>query len=152
MTAMRLSTQADYAVRAVYELSLREPGAVVQTRDIAAAQDLPEGYLAKVIQSLVRAGLMRSSRGTGGGVSLARPRNEINVREVFEAVDGPLELHRCAAAQQPCEPGPCGTHSFWQRIEDVLTAELERTDFEALALCRPGAETGDAVAARPAGR
>jgi len=150
---MRLSTQADYGVRAVYELALREPGAVVQTRDIAAAQGLPEGYLAKVIQSLVRAGLIRSTRGTGGGVSLARPRDQISVRDVFEAVDGPLELHRCAATHQACDPGPCGTHVFWQRIEDVLTAELERMDFEALALCRHGAETGDSVVAtRPAGR
>ena len=149
---MRLSTQADYAVRAVYELAQREPGAVVQTRDIAAAQGLPEGYLAKVIQSLVRAGLLHSWRGSGGGVSLARPRAEVSVRDVFEAVDGPLELHRCDGHATPCDAGPCGTHNFWQRIEDVLTAELERMDFEALALCRPGAETGDRVATRPAGR
>ena len=149
---MRLSTQADYAVRAVYELSLREPGAVVQTHDIAAAQGLPEGYLAKVIQSLVHAGVLHSSRGTGGGVSLARPRAEVSVRDVFEAVDGPLKLHRCDAHQQPCEPGPCGTHSFWQRIEDVFTTELERMDFEALATCRSGAEAGDAIAPRLAGR
>ena len=150
---MRLSTQADYAVRAVYELALREPGAVVQTRDIAAAQGLPEGYLAKVIQSLVRGGVLHSSRGAGGGVSLARPRAEVSVRDVFEAVDGPLELHRCDGHTQPCEPGPCGTHSFWQRIEDVLTTELERMDFEALATCRHGAEAGDsAVATTSAGR
>ena len=150
---MKLSTQADYAVRAVYELSLREPGTVVQTRDIASAQGLPESYLAKVIQSLVRAGVLHSSRGTGGGVSLARPRSELTVRDVFEAVDGPLELHRCDNHPQPCESGPCGTHSFWQRIEDVLKAELERTDFEALATCRHGAEAGDsAVATTQAGR
>ncbi len=150
---MKLSTQADYAVRAVYELALREPGAVVQTREIAAAQGLPEGYLAKVIQSLVRAGLLHSWRGTGGGVSLARPRAEVSVRDVFEAVDGPLELHRCDGHTAPCDAGPCGTHTFWQRIEDVLSAELERMDFEALATCRHGADTGDqAVATTQAGR
>ncbi len=150
---MKLSTQADYAVRTVYELAQREPGAVVQTRDIAAAQGLPEGYLAKVIQSLVRAGLLHSWRGSGGGVSLARPRAEVSVRDVFEAVDGPLELHRCDGHGSPCDSGPCGTHSFWQRIEDVLTTELERMDFEALATCRHGAEAGDsAVATTRAGR
>ncbi len=102
---MRLSTQTDYAVRTVFELAQREPGAVVQTRDIAAAQGLPEGYLAKVIQSLVRAGVLHSSRGTGGGVSLARPRAEISVRDVFEAIDGPLELHRCDGHSSPCDAG-----------------------------------------------
>jgi len=150
---MKLSTQADYAVRTVYELALREPGAIVQTRDIAASQGLPETYLAKVIQRLVQAGVLRSARGTGGGVALARPAAQISVRAVFEAVDGPLELHRCAARNEPCDPGPCGTHSFWQRIEDVLTDELERMDFEALAACRHGAEAGDGVVAtRSAGR
>lgn len=150
---MKISTQADYAVRAVYELALRGSGTVVQTREIAAAQGLPEGYLAKVIQSLVRAGLLHSWRGTGGGVSLARPPAEISVRDVFEAVDGPLELHRCDGHSSSCDPGPCGTHTFWQRIEDVLSAELERMDFEALAACRHGADTGDqAVATTQAGR
>jgi len=150
---MKLSTQTDYAVRAVYELALREPGTVVQTREIAAAQGLPEGYLAKVIQNLVRAGLLHSWRGTGGGVSLARPAADVSVRDVFEAVDGPLELHRCDGHTSPCDAGPCGTHVFWQRIEDVLSAELERMDFEALATCRHGADSGDpAVATTQAGR
>ena len=130
---MKLSTQADYAVRTVYELALRDPGTLVQTREIASAQRLPDGYLAKVIQQLVRAGLLRTSRGNRGGVALARPACEISVREVFEAVDGPLELHRCAGGPDPCDAGPCATHGFWQRIEDVLTHELEGMDFEALA-------------------
>lgn len=150
---MKLATQTDYAVRAVYELALREPGAIVQTRDIAAAQGLPETYLAKVVQRLVQAGVLHSARGAGGGLSLARPPAAITVRDVFEAVDGPLELHRCDShTRQPCDPGPCGTHVFWQGIEDVLNAELERMDFGALAACRHGAEAGDTVATRSAGR
>lgn len=130
---MKLSTQVDYAVRTVYELSCREAGAVVQTRDIAAAQRLPEGYLAKVIQSLARAGLLRTVRGIHGGVALTRRPAQISVREVFEAVDGPLELHRCRHQPDPCGEVPCGTHKFWEQVERVLTNELENTDFEALA-------------------
>jgi Rrf2 family protein len=137
---MKLSTQADYAVRTVYELARHEPGAIVQTREIAAAQHLPEQYLAKVIQSLARAGLLRTSRGNQGGVSLTRPPAQISVREVFEAVDGPLELHRCGQRPEPCGAVPCGTHDFWERVERLLAGELDGMDFEALA--DGGAATG----------
>ena len=130
---MRLSTQADYAVRTVYELAVRDPGAVVQTRDIAEAQGVSDRYLAKVIQQLARAGLLRTARGVHGGVALARPASQISVREVCEAVDGPLELHRCDGRPEPCASGPCATHGFWQRVEEVLENELEGMDFEALA-------------------
>ncbi len=130
---MKLSSQADYAVRTVYELAAREPGAVVQTRDIAEAQGISEQYLAKVIQQLARAGVLRTTRGVHGGVALSRPASQISVAEVCEAVDGPLELHRCAGRPEPCVSGPCATHGFWQRIEQVLASELEGTDFEALA-------------------
>jgi Rrf2 family protein len=142
---MKLSTQADYAVRTVYELSRRQPGAIVQTREIAEAQGLPEQYLAKVVQSLARAGLLHTSRGNHGGVSLTRPPVEISVREVFEAVDGPLELHRCGQRPEPCGAVPCGTHDFWERVERLLAGELESMDFKALVA--GGATTGGTVTA-----
>jgi Rrf2 family protein len=112
---VKLSSQVDYAVRTVYDLACREPGAVVQTREIADSQRLTEGYLAKVIQNLARAGLLHTVRGSQGGVSLARPAAQISVREVFEAVDGPLELHRCRHQPDPCGDVACGTHGFWER-------------------------------------
>ena len=147
---MRLSTQADYAVRTVYELSCRQPGAVVHTSEIAAAQGLPERYLAKVVQSLARAGLLRTSRGNSGGVSLTRSPGQITVREVFEAADGPLELHRCRQRPEPCGESPCGTHGFWEKVERVLADELESTSFEALADC--GAKAGGGAADTPTRR
>src|SRR5674536_12361 len=69
---MKLSTQADYAVRAVYELALHEPGAVLHTGDIAAAQRIPCGRLAKVVQDLARAGLVRTQRGPRSASRCAR--------------------------------------------------------------------------------
>jgi Rrf2 family iron-sulfur cluster assembly transcriptional regulator len=134
---MRLSTQADYAVRVVYELALRSPGTVVQTREIAEAQDAPEGYLAKVVQALARAGLLRTVRGSRGGIVLARPAAEISVLEVCEAIEGPTTFHRCAQRAEPCADGPCGTHDFWTRIESLLTHELENTTFAALVSQAP---------------
>ena len=89
---MKLSTQADHAVRAVYELSLHPPGTVLHTSDIAAAQRIPGPRLAKVIHYLARAELVRTQRGQQGGVTLARPAAQITVRDVYEAVEGPILL------------------------------------------------------------
>ena len=148
---MRLSTQADYAVRVVYELASRPSGVVVQTREIAAAQDAPEGYLAKVVQALARAGVLRTVRGAQGGVVLARPATEISVREVCEAIEGPTMFHRCAQRVEPCAEGPCGTHAFWTRIESLLRHELESTTFAALVSQAPHRD-GDPVAHTARGR
>jgi len=127
---MKLSTQADYAVRAVYELALHEPGAVLHTGDIAAAQRIPCGRLAKVVQDLARAAL------------LARPAERITVREVYEAAEGPILLCRCRQRVEPCGDDVCDTHDFWSGVEKRLTEELQTVTFAALTGSRrraPGA-------------
>ena len=129
---MKLSTQADYAVRAVYELALHEPGAVLHTGDIAAAQHIPCGRLAKVVQDLARAGLVRTQRGQQGGVMLARSPEHITVRQVYEAAEGPILLCRCSQRVEPCGDDVCDTHDFWSGVEKLLTEELQTVTFAAL--------------------
>jgi Rrf2 family protein len=139
---MKLSTQADYAVRAVYELSRHEAGSVVHTSDIAAAQRIPGARLAKVVQDLARAGLVRTMRGQQGGVVLARPAADITVRDVYEAVEGPILLCRCHQRVEPCGDDACDTHQFWSGVETLLTQELQTVTFAALAdtrRCPPAA-------------
>jgi Rrf2 family protein len=130
---VKLSTQADYAVRAVYELARREPGAVVHTSDIAAAQAISGARLTKVIQDLARADLVRTQRGQQGGVMLARPAEIITVRDVYEAVEGPILLCRCRQRVEPCGDDKCDTHDFWSGVEKLLVEELQTTTFAALA-------------------
>ena len=139
---MKLSTQADYAVRAVYELARHEPGAVLHTGDIAAAQHIPGARLAKVVQDLARAGLVRTQRGQQGGVMLARPAGRITVRDVYEAVEGPILLCRCRQRVEPCGDDVCDTHAFWSGVETLLIEELQTVTFAALTGSRrstPGA-------------
>ena len=139
---MRLSTQADYAVRAVYELSCRQPGTVLHTCDIAERQRIPGARLAKVVQGLARAGLVRTQRGQQGGVMLARPSERITVREVYEAAEGPILLCRCRQRVEPCGDDVCDTHDFWSGVEKLLNEELHTVTFAALTESRrraPGA-------------
>lgn len=133
---MKLSTQADYAVRAVYELSRYDYGTVLHTGDIAAAQRIPVPRLAKVIGDLARAGLVRTQRGQQGGVMLARPADRITVREVYEAAEGPILLCRCRQRVEQCSDDVCDTHDFWHSIEVLLTEELQAVTFAALAESR----------------
>lgn len=147
---MRLSRQADCAVRAVYELARREPGEVVRTDAIAEAQGVPGSGLTKVLQELARADLVRTYRGSGGGVALARPPAQITVRQVYEAVEGPILLCRCHQRVEPCGDDPCDTHDFWQGVESLLVKELDSTTFAALARRTRSGATG--TAAGTAGR
>jgi len=130
---VKLTTQADYAVRAIYELACHEPGAVLHTGDIAAAQHIPVPRLAKVIHDLARADLVRTQRGHQGGVMLARPAAQITVRDVYEAVEGPILLCRCRQRVEPCGDDVCDTHEFWHGVEQLLNGELETVTFAALA-------------------
>lgn len=130
---MKLSTQVDYAVRAMFELARHEPGAMLHTCDIAAAQHIPTSRLAKVMQDLARSGLVRTLRGQRGGVMLARPATGITVRDVYEAVEGPILLCRCRQRVEPCGDDACDTHEFWSGVEMLLSEELQTVTFAALA-------------------
>ncbi|MGW5771627.1 RrF2 family transcriptional regulator [Streptomyces longwoodensis] len=88
---MRISARADYAVRAVLELAVRQGGGdPVKAESIAAAQDIPHKFLEGILGDLRRAGVVDSRRGGGGGYRLARAAEAITVADVIRAVDGPI--------------------------------------------------------------
>lgn len=140
---MKLSTQVDYAVRAVYELARHEAGVMLHTDEIATAQRVPKARLTKVVQDLARADLVRTVRGRQGGVALARPATEITVRDVYEAVEGPILMCRCRQRPDTCDDPSCETHAFWQGIETLLNEELETVTFADLADARRVATPAD---------
>ena len=86
---MRVSSRADYGVRALFDLAQRYGQGPTQSRDIAARQDVPEAYLHQVLGALNRAGLVRSTRGPLGGHELARDPSEITLWDVLVVLDGP---------------------------------------------------------------
>jgi len=92
---MQLTRQADYAIRALLHLSEEGPEAVVQTKEIAASEDIPEKYLPTIMRTMARAGLVRTLRGNQGGVLLARDPEDINLLEVIEAIEEPIMRNRC---------------------------------------------------------
>ncbi|MFF3345407.1 RrF2 family transcriptional regulator [Streptomyces sp. NPDC002779] len=87
---MRISARADYAVRAVLELAVRQDDGPVKAEAIATEQDIPHKFLEGILGDLRRAGLVDSRRGGNGGYRLARDASAITVADVIRAVDGPI--------------------------------------------------------------
>ncbi|MEU3525128.1 Rrf2 family transcriptional regulator [Streptomyces sp. NPDC038707] len=87
---MRISARADYAVRAVLELAVRQGNGPVKAEEIAAVQDIPHKFLEGILGDLRRAGIVDSRRGGGGGYQLARAAVSLTVADVIRAVDGPI--------------------------------------------------------------
>jgi Rrf2 family protein len=134
---MRLTREADYAVRVVLDLAEHARDGPVRSRDVARRQRVPHPFLRKVVQALTRAGHVRTRRGTGGGIALARSPHSLTVRTVIEAVDGPIALNRCVIAPGTCPlDRTCPAHPLWRRIQDLVTQELDRATIESLRQCK----------------
>ncbi len=105
---MQLTKGTEYGTRGVLHLAKLPPNSVVLVSEIAAAEELPESYLAKIFQYLAKEGIVRSHRGAKGGFSLARSADQITLREVIEAIEGPIALYRCLHPFEGCErAGDC---------------------------------------------
>jgi Rrf2 family protein len=87
---MRLSRRARYALCGVFDLAFNGHGEPVRVMQIGARQGIPYRFLEQIFQDLRRAGLVQGKRGPGGGYVLARPADEITLRAVVEAVEGPI--------------------------------------------------------------
>ncbi len=90
LASMRFSLQVQYAICGSFDLAYNGGGRPVQIRVISERQVIPARYLEQIFQRLRRAGLVRSKRGPGGGYTLARSSEEISLREIIEALEGPL--------------------------------------------------------------
>jgi Rrf2 family protein len=122
---LRLSKKADYALIAMKHLALRTDGPSSSAREIAEAYDIPVELLAKVLQRLVRRGLLVSQHGTRGGYALSRPAAQISVADVIQAVDGPLAVTACSTDGEQCEQySKCNVRDPLWRIKDRILSAL----------------------------
>ena len=100
---LRLSKKADYALLAMKHLARKMGEPSTSAREIAEQFDIPIELMAKVLQRLVRTGLLISTQGTRGGYTLSRPSAAITVADVIQAIDGPVAVTACSETNQDCE-------------------------------------------------
>lgn len=127
---MQITRQADYALRAMLYLARLDSNKRAATNQIADTQKIPPSFLAKIISQLSIAGLIHTSRGARGGVSLARPAEDISILEVVEAIDGPISLNECTINPDSCPFGEdCPIHDVWCSSQTELVEKLRTTNF-----------------------
>ena len=130
---LKLTSAADYAIRAMIHLACLPEGGVALRSEIADAQTIPTSFMAKILRSLVRARLLRSSRGVNGGFSLARSAAEINMLEIVEAIEGPLALTDCTPSPAGCTWAmDCPASSVWAKVQDSMRDTLRESSLEDL--------------------
>jgi len=141
---LRLSKKADYALIAMKHLALSREGAVsVSAREIAEQYDIPIELMAKVLQRLVRSGLLVSTQGTRGGYTLRRPAGSISVADVIQAIDGPVAVTACSSSDDgACEQfAKCNVRDPLWRVRERILAALGECTIAELAADPPPAAT-----------
>jgi Rrf2 family protein len=121
---LRLSKKADYALMAMKHLARKNGTSSTSAREIAEQYDIPIELMAKVLQRLVRIGLLVSTQGTRGGYTLRRPAGAISVVDVIEAIDGPFSVTACSSEKVDCEQfSKCSIRDpLWQIRERIAAA------------------------------
>ncbi|MBI3122382.1 MAG: Rrf2 family transcriptional regulator [candidate division NC10 bacterium] len=131
---MKLTRGGEYGIRGVLYLAQQDNGKVSMLSAIAKAQDVPPRFLAKIFQALAKAGIVRSHRGAKGGFSLARPAAEITIKDVIEAIEGPVHLNVCLVAPGECSRDKiCPMHRVWEEAQAKMMGVLGQTNFADLA-------------------
>jgi len=143
---MRLSTKSRYGLRAIFDIAYHADGTGAQVQDIARRQELSPRYIEQIFQKLKKAGILKSKRGPQGGYSLARPMNQITVKDVVIATEGDMLLVDCSPRNRRRKgkgcmfDGSCITQTVWneasQRLEEL---------FESITLaelCRRAEQAG----------
>ncbi len=150
---LRLSKKADYALMAMKHLALRGDrgtggrGGSSSAREIAELYDIPIELLAKVLQRLVRRGLLASQQGTHGGYQLARVPTQISVADVIQAIDGPVTVTACSTDEgQQCEQySKCNVRDPLWRVRERILSALDECTIAELAAEPPTLSTAKAA-------
>lgn len=146
-SSMQLTRAADYAVRVMVYLAGRTPEARLSLPELAREAETPVSFLSKVLQSLTRAGLITSRRGQAGGFSLTSRGRASSMREVIEAVDGPIRLNVCLTSGRSCDRMLwCPAHPVWARAQRAMLEVLESALIAEMAI-RPAVVRRGGVAA-----
>ena len=133
MGLMQIPRRVDYGLRAVIYLSGQDPEKCCSIAEIAKQQGVPRKFLEKIIQDLIRGGLIKSKRGACGGYSLARAPEAISFSDVIEAIEGPIAVNSCMDEHASCAQMPrCTMIGVWSEVQKRINEVLSGTTIAAL--------------------
>jgi len=133
-SSMQLTRAADYAVRVMVQLATLPDEGRAFLPDLARFTDAPESFLSKVLQGLTHAKLISSRRGKAGGFAILPAGRLATMRQVIEAIDGPICLNVCLNGDKDCERKSwCPAHPVWARAQRAMLDVLMSVTVSAMA-------------------
>ncbi len=131
---MKLPTRVRYGTKALLELAQHWNKAPVPLKDIARRQEIPLSYLEHLISPLVRGGIVKSIRGSRGGITLLKPPENIILSEVIPLLEGSLSPSRCTDRADTCPNTPrCVTQDLWDEVKEAINKVFESITLQDLA-------------------
>ncbi len=130
---MKLSTKGRYGLRALLDLAIHQDEGPILLKDIARRQEFSLPYLQHVIAPLIAAGLVKTTRGAGGGVSLLRAPSKIKLSEVVQPLEGCIAPVDCVNNPAVCHRSAfCVTRDVWGEMKDAMSQVLDSTTLQDL--------------------
>ncbi len=124
---LKLTKKADYGLMAMKHLAELHGNSACSAKDVAEAYGIPPEALAKILQRLVKAGLLKSLHGTNGGYTLARDPQKISAFEVIRAIDGPLFITSCITVRGQCgQSDRCNIREPLRKVNSSIEEVLKR--------------------------
>ena len=131
---MQLTREGDYGIRSVLYLARQPYKKISFVTEISEEYKIPRSFLAKILQKLVKAKIVRSYRGVKGGFSLARQAKDISVLDVLEAIEGKLAMNLCLEDKRKCDfSRHCPIHTVWATAQAKVIEVLKKSNFDDLA-------------------
>lgn len=129
---MRLTTKGRYAVTAMVELALNQDKGRISLAEIAERHGISQSYLEQLFAALRRRSLVDGTRGPGGGYRLGRPRAEISIADVIDAVDESVDATRCRGKRNCQGDHGCLTHDLWEELSTQIRLYLSSVTLESV--------------------
>jgi len=129
---LQIRRETDYAIRCIYYLAGKE-NEVTMVDEISREMNVPKSFLAKILQRLSKADIVKSYVGVKGGFHLARKSELISLYDVIVAIEGPIAMNRCTIDKKSCDfSGTCRIHPIWVSVRYDIEAVLKKNTFQKI--------------------
>jgi len=133
---MQLTRAGEYAIKSLLYLAAQAADTRVMASEVADSEGIPLNFVRKILEALTKTGLVKSYRGAGGGFTLGRAPAQISVRQVIEAIEGPLALNQCLASHACAQRPSCAMSPIWLEAQRAVEEVLERYSLADVASAR----------------
>ena len=131
---IRINRQTDYAIRVVLALAKHTERQRISTTEVQREMLIPAAFLPRIVAELGRGGFILTFPGRDGGLELARPADQINLRQVVEYFEGPISVSDCISGRTQCPfDTKCPVRCRWGKLQATIIHELEAITFDELA-------------------